>query len=65
MANPTSSYAKKSKDGTINQVVNDLIMAKDNSWRASNKQYSESVDALHKCDINIIIDALYKKVERE
>ena len=63
MADPTSSYTKKLKDGTINQVVNDLIMAKDNSGRASYKQYSESVDALHKCGINITIDALYKRVE--
>ena len=63
MANPTSIYAKKVKDGAINQVVNVLIMAKGNSGRASYKQYSESVDALHKCGINITIDALYKRIE--
>ena len=65
MANSTSSYAKKLKDGAINQVVNDLIMAKGNGERASYKQYSESIDALHKCGINITMDALYKRVERE
>ena len=35
MANSTSSYAKKLKDGTINQVVSDLNMAKGNSGRAN------------------------------
>ena len=28
MANSNSSYVKKLKDGALNQVVNDLIMAK-------------------------------------
>ena len=63
MGDPTSSYTKMLKDGNINEVVTDLIMAKDNSGRASYKQYIESVDALHKCGINITIDALYERVE--
>ena len=40
MTNPTSSYAKKLEDGTINQVFSDLNMAKGNSEMASHKQYS-------------------------
>ena len=65
MAHPTSCYVKKLKDGTVNQVVNDLIMAKDSEGRVSHKQYNEAVDALCKCGINITIDELYKRVEQE
>ena len=65
MADSTSSYAKKLKEGTINHVVSNLIMAKGNSGRYGYKQDSESVDALHKCGIDNTIDALYKRVERE
>ena len=35
MDDSTSSYTKRLKDGTINQVVNNLIMAKENGGRAS------------------------------
>ena len=59
MANPTSNYAKKLKDGVINQVVNDSIMAKGSSGKASYKKYSKSVDALCKCNV------LCKRVESE
>ena len=65
VADSTLSYAKKLKEVTINQVVSDLIMAKGNSGRPGYKQYSEHLDALHKCGIDITIDALYKRVEQE
>ena len=63
--NHTSNYIKKLKDGEVNQVVNDLSMAKDSEGRVSHKQYNEAIDALHKCGIDITIDALYKRVEQE
>ena len=40
-------------------------MANGNSGRAGYKQYSESVDALHKCGIDITINAFYKRIECE
>ena len=43
MGDSTSSYAKKLEEGTINEVVSDLIMAKGNSGRAGYKQHSENV----------------------
>ena len=63
IADPTSNCINKLKDWAINQVVNDLIMAKDSSRRTSCKQYNESVDTLDKCGINVTIDALFKRVE--
>ena len=65
MANPTSSYVKNLKEGTINQVVSDLIMVKSNGGSSSYKQYNENVDVLHKCGINITIDDLYERVKWE
>ena len=35
MTDPTSSYVKKLKDGVVNQVVNDLIIAEDMVWYGS------------------------------
>ena len=35
MADPISSYVKKLKDGAVNQVVNDLIIAKCMVWYGS------------------------------
>ena len=32
MANPTSFYIKKLKDGAVNQVDNDLVIAKGIAW---------------------------------
>ena len=63
MANPILSYVKKLEDGAVNQVVNDLIIAKGSEGRVSHKQYNSAVDALFNCGINITIDALYKRVE--
>ena len=57
MADPSSSYDKKLKDGVVNQVVNDLIMTKGSEGWVSHKQYNEAVDALHKCGIDVTTDA--------
>ena len=35
MAEPTSSYVKKLMDGAVNQVDNDLIIAKGMVWYGS------------------------------
>ena len=35
MAKPTSSYIKKLKDGAVNQVDNDLTIAKGMVWYGS------------------------------
>ena len=63
MANLISSYVKKLKDGAVNQVVDDLIIAKGSEERVSQREYNEAVDALFKCGINITIDALYKELK--
>ena len=58
-----TKYLKKARDGTIDIVVNDLIKSKGSNGRAANKQYRESVEVLHECGINILVDTLYKRVE--
>ena len=42
MTDPTSSYAKKLKDGAVKQVVNDLIMAKGIVMKQKDKDWVDS-----------------------
>ena len=65
MSNATTVLTKKLHSAAIHLIINELIMAKNGNGRSDHKKYNDSLNALHNLGEDMMINALYERVERE
>ena len=65
MSNATKVLTKKLHSTAIDLIINELIMAKNGNGRNDHKKYNNNLNALHNLGVDMTIDAVYKRVERE